>query len=230
MKKYLLSAAIIAITFILGGCQQSVEHRIKRDFKNYVRMSFDNPKDLLEIVSISEVPDTIYAPSLAYLAVEGRTVGFNLIDSYRSIMDSLMNLPSRKNPTTSTILKALQVFEKVDAIFKKEDQLQENFNVYINITDSIEYKNYPTYYDYEIRARVKTDDKIKLQSFHALTTNTDSIFTIHNREIIFSDLDEDSEELCEKATNIMNYMKEYIELEKERLDLTNEFTRIIKQR
>lgn len=236
MKKYLLSAAIITITFILGGCQQSVEHRIKQGFKNYVQTTFDNPKDLLEIVSISNIPDTVSAVQLANMVLSAEADIERILDENSKQRDSLMRvfnssrLHTPNSVSESRRLEILQLSERMRLMKKKLEKRIEAYGqrqaVSNNVKEMLYAREYPIYYDFEIRARVKEDDKIKLKSYYAYTTNIDSLFTYRSDEFRYSDMSKDAEELCKESEKLLKMIhsefdedNEYIELLKEVLNV-----------
>ena len=236
MKKYLLSAAIIAITFILGGCQQSVEHRIKQGFKNYVQTTFDNPKDLLEIVSISNIPDTVSAVQIANMALSAEIDVERVLDENDKQIDSLMRvfnssrLHTPNSVSESRRLEILQLSERMVLMSKKLEKRIDTYGqrqaVSNKVKEMLGEKEYPIYYDFEIRARVKEDDKIRLKSYYAYTTNIDSVFIYRNDEFRYSDMSKDAEELCKESDKLLKMIhseldekNEYVEMLKEMLKL-----------
>lgn len=57
MKKILL---IATLALLVVSCDNSIEGKIKKEFKKYIELNFDNPNDITEIVSIEPIDSLNY--------------------------------------------------------------------------------------------------------------------------------------------------------------------------
>jgi len=167
MKKNLF---ILAIVFTLFSCQQSNESLIKKEFKNYVKNNFDNPKSLKEIVSI-EASDTVSVENFKMLLKETLT-------NYDRV-DSLWKNDEYKNNINKNILKKEYNFSYSDiliirsyygqlanitqnrlSVILKDYNILENAK---NLLDSIKYD--PPKYGYNIKFRQTKNGELQLFTY-----------------------------------------------------------------
>lgn len=188
--KYVVRAAILLGSVLLMSSCSSNDKNIsivKKEFKNYVQKTFDNPKELKEIVEITS-SDTLSTDKLKSLLEQAADVcdlsyqSFNLADSMSTKNIQSINLDRRKTQSASystkyqieSLLNRMIGFALRGPVLKRnvlysKDQL-------LSFKDSLKYE--PPIYEYTVSYRVKKGDNIKLESCYAYIDSLEGFKTI----------------------------------------------------
>ena len=198
--KRILELLVVVCSVISCGQGDNNIGIVKKEFKNYVQKTFDDPKSMKEIVEI--IPkDTLSFDSVKNLCL----MTLDLMDSsfkLYSIKDSLATnqLENAYNDMRKTYrggyYEAIQgqrmitelvslVSKQIEAKTKARYEQSRMKAIY----DSLSY--YPALYVYEIKYRKQSDDGLKLESAYAYV---DSLAGFKN---IMSD-QKDNEMMCEE--------------------------------
>lgn len=172
------TTAMLLISFLfvtsLISCEQTIEDRIKHEFKIYVKENFGEPRDLKEITSIKLI-DTISYKELHGILGNAK----NVINGVMVMQDKFINA---NNNTLANIYQKASHKGRLD-MNKKLHDLMDISNIYeseylamaVNI-DSMEIdKDRIISFHYEIKARIKNGDERKVEIYHAYMNNYDDI-------------------------------------------------------
>ena len=171
--KRIFFVLFIVMTFF--GCQKSNEDKIEKSFKDYVRVNFDNPDDLKEIVSI-EFKDTLSQKEIINEAK-------NLILENKKIQDTNNRLSNELQEIQNNKKLSLYIESKIndssigDSIRKKYkkclkiteynienlNEYQTSLKIVENYIDFVS-KHDTIYYGYQIKYRINKNNKIKLET------------------------------------------------------------------
>lgn len=179
MKRFHLAVvSFIGICLIMASCSSHDKNVavVKKEFKNYVQKTFDNPKELKEIVEI--IPsDTLSTDKLKSILDQAAAVcdlsyqTFSLADSLSTKDIQLINLDTRKTQSASysTRYQIESLLNRMIGFALRAPALKRNVlfskDQLLSCKDSLKYE--PPIYEYTVSYRVKKGDIIKLESSYA---------------------------------------------------------------
>lgn len=201
---------IVAVLFV--GCNPSIETRIEKEFFQYADKNFDDPASIDEITSVS-LSDSIDMEELfsnIMIIVEDSLFTKDLQEG--DILDRLSKLPRYKiyeigYYAEDYLEKSLDIYR-----FKKDNNhriayLRDTINTYIS---NVNKSDLGIWYSYEIKVRVKNEDKKQILIYYAIV---DANNIIHIQDHILK-----TEEVP-VLNGILKYTNEYFALRDSYLDL-----------
>ena len=202
MKTTLMSLTIISLFFSFICCnkQETIEDKIKKEFKIYVNENFGDPNDLKEVVSI-DLKDTVsYRPIYEIVSMtkglyeKGKEQDDSIFyyiegKGFAKVVNKMTRAEKEK---IGTYMKAL-----IDSVGKELDKI-------------LEYNDSTMYIHYEIKARVTKGDIKSLDIYHAYIDN--------NGKIDIKDHIKKMSELPKKWSDIDNDLTRFNAIMKEKLD------------
>lgn len=193
MRKGLL----LVFVLILAACTPKDENVaiVKKEFKNYIKKSFDDPNCFKEFVDIIPV-DTISINSIHQFAdnyINHAENRYKEIKRNDSIDQSKYDAVLQNMKKTGSVRKSNSVVTKFYSLLSEQsDLLMEKLPIGINyvldiseikkMSDSIKY--YPPLFVYDVKYRIKENEGLKLNNKYAYL---DSL----NRTVVFSDITND---------------------------------------
>lgn len=222
MKQILSFILVISIC----SCSQTIENRISDEFVEYVNLTFDNPKDFKELVSI-ELKDTFNNASLyemVHLTCELDSlneVSLNLGGDFVVELVNELKLNESRYRDLS-YYKRERILDLVNEYIvlecKKRNKSYKDNKHYIDSVyhslDTFDVKNY------KIRIRVLEDNKLKISDYYCL---------LEDDSLRFYEKEPSLQELTPKLSPFWKILKEYNEeinkyllLSKQRLDKKKE--------
>lgn len=223
---------ILAAMALLAGCKEdnSTEGKITKAMKEYARKNFDDPKSLVEIplVEANEVFDAkAYAMEVLSTSAKTDSLCEKRYDSVMSQFGELTEIISEYNKHKHNVddsyrERALGVsisfYAWVDNLLAFSTN-KKMFDFYYNEVDSlVANKDIYPITTYNINARVKEKDELKIRHFYTWSCDTTTVFEIYNEPIPkdrFKEeimLYEECGKLIEYGTKRMDYVKEGEEL------------------
>lgn len=212
--KHILLAAITL--YLLVSCSQSEKKLIEREFHNHVKLNFDDPKSLNEIVSITPT-DTISPQkikSIAELRIQSGAYLHILCDSLnsdRSVFFKNHVVPN--NISEYIVHKVLNLIEEIQICTEMELKTcvsQKEMEVAIcEMIDSIKYE--PPIYEYKIKFRQKQGGELHMVEYYGCIDSLTRAVVIRNKPITSNDVSQHIHQLMEAN-------KLYSELQKIRLN------------
>ena len=212
MKTTLMSLTIISLFFSFICCnkQETIEDKIKKEFKIYVNENFGDPNDLKEVVSI-DLKDTVsYRPIYEIVSM---TKG--LYEKGKEQDDSIFYYIEGKgfakvvNKMTRAEKEKIGTYMKALIDFYEDKQL-EYISVGKELDKILAYNDSTMYIHYEIKARVTKGDIKSLDIYHAYIDN--------NGKIDIKDHIKKMSELPKKWSDIDNDLTRFNAIMKEKLD------------
>ena len=199
MKTTLMSLTIISLFFSFICCnkQETIEDKIKKEFKIYVNENFGDPNDLKEVVSI-DLKDTVsYRPIYEIVSM---TKG--LYEKGKEQDDSIFYYIEGKGFAKVVNKMTRAEKEKIGTYMKALIDFYED--------KQLEYNDSTMYIHYEIKARVTKGDIKSLDIYHAYIDN--------NGKIDIKDHIKKMSELPKKWSDIDNDLTRFNAIMKEKLD------------
>lgn len=210
MKKIVVLSFIFSLLFLVC-CRPKYQRMISREFKQYVKTNFDNPKDLKEIVSISNYPDTINVTQMANLSVKTLHTDIDIFDTIQNrykITEDMPGLLGYNGSYNNKILILSKLIDQVKISREWLDIKEYGLTIAGNILSDLLYNKYDMYYSYDIKARVKDSlGSIKLKTFYALQQDSTDLFEIKDHIIQPQDMPESYESLLEYTIRLNNISK-----------------------
>lgn len=175
MKKEII--ILIGFLMCMFSCTKSRNSIVKEEFYNYVNQSFDNPKDLSEIVSVEPIDTISYEAlksevELLYGIAEQTD---SLVEMERSQFQSITSRLRGNKPITGNNNRNIlgewlarqselsnDMMEWVKLCFDETRYLK------IEIDSLLESNKNLLLYEYEIKTRIKKGTDLKLKSYYAL--------------------------------------------------------------
>ena len=170
---------IFIICLITVSCSEPTpEVKIEKAFKNYVNENFDNPKDLIEIISVT-FKDSISRANVdeaRELIADGHKIIEIMMTEESRLWEKFGNANLRYNGDQKVLSLATEIFNASEDIdkwqknnTKRGDKLYEKINKNYTQLDST-----LIFTSYEIKARVKQNGEPKITYFYSIYS-TDKI-------------------------------------------------------
>ena len=197
MKKTLCFISVV-FAFALLSCTETVEDKIRKEFKIYVHQNFDDPESLKEILSIT-LSDTVSAKETAEelmcILAQCDSATTNLQD----LRDSLLNvvIETCKRP------RALSEFRRdrhlQGLMLKFADLVNEEIK-YISSAEHMELKSDRKdldeslsklesdsiiFFTYKIRTRIENHGELSIKEYYARIYKNDSTVILDNNNYQF---------------------------------------------
>ena len=182
MKKLKLFSLLMLL--VLSACQQmTVEQKIEKQFKMYVKENFDTPSSLKEIVSI-KLHNIISMDSIVQEAIETINIS-DVVDSISPLITDNDFIEYLKFIEPHNPNFRLKIEEMKNALrnLKAFDNLAYSttkLTLKTELKDSIESD---TVYTYKIKYRVKTKDETNLEELYAVVDKRNNIKVCESFEI-----------------------------------------------
>ena len=211
---------IVLSAFVVSCSKPTKEELIEKAFKEYVNKNFDDPNNLKEIVSI-ESRDT------AKIALQEITKSILELDSLLLYYDSIYNSPTALNKMVKDLSGYENQFSNLG--YYERDKIKNAGYEYINCALKLTLYNKSNYRKkvelvdstlntmiipqiilYEIRARVRNNDELKLNKYYALTDSID--IKIYEKEPRFEDYSSQIGEFKEIIDNCLEEQLQYKQL------------------
>lgn len=209
---------LLMLVLLLGSCSKTQKDLVIDEFKKYVNENFDAPKNLEEIVAV-EATDTTTKETLCYILSASNTADslFFLNDSIISeyfpekMSDNMTknqrgirNLPYYKREKILDLYREClssylvkEQFNKDE--YKKQKLLLDSITLSLNEFEII---------GYEIKARVKESNELKLHTYYGLVDNNG--IRIFKEKPAFEEYSAEVEKFLEIYDKYTELQQEYI--------------------
>lgn len=217
MKKIIIYLLTI-IPFIIVSCDNSIEGKIKEEFKEYARCNFNNPESIKEIVSVESF-DTISNDKYIGLFLDciekGKKVE-NISDSIIQYMSdekiaAKINKAREQDQYNSYIKDFSENANTLMSYLNKDEIYRSTYMIkiteFIADTSSLPKMNMIVY---KIKYRMKDNNSLVLkEAFVVIDKIENDKITIRNEEM-------KKKELPQKILETMDAAEKYIKLSKEK--------------
>lgn len=172
---------------------------VEKEFRNYVQMNFDDPKNLEEIISISAC-DTVSIEkmrTLCSITMDGVRHTVALCSKRDSLVDIEMknmheSLPKQYRGSYANALHGKMWASNLSSIIQRKRSISMMIFYYMNrmqsLMDSVKYR--PAIYCYKIDYRNKTREGLKLETAYAYIDSLSHFVVVHptkNDEAVMSE-------------------------------------------
>lgn len=195
MKK--ITFILVAI-FILYGCDNSIESRIKKEFKTYIKNNFDNPNLVKEIVSV-EAADTI--------SNRANLVSIKKVLSLSEESDSLSEYLLQKNKNFH-LKRELEyndrriVNESINFIL---DHIIDANIAKRTLKDYVDsFKLMIPKYGYKIKYRVKVGDELQMKEYYAYRDSATNEIKFQDHLYAIKDMPENEYEIMKNMPELLD--------------------------
>ena len=202
----LTATAIIIVGAFSCCCSGKNTAVVKKEFKNYVQKTFDDPKSLKEIVEIIPHDTLSIEKMVSICSFTDSLISVN--NELRSIQDSIRmaeteNLANKlKRSFNGSIIEAFQgqmIVSEMMTLINNEINLKKdllaNQILLQDYRDSLSY--HPALYVYKISYRNQTPDGLKLESAFAYVDSLSGFKKILPKQ-------DDSEMICEEYGRVVS--------------------------
>ena len=222
---YLFGLLLFCMHFLISCTKPSNEEIIRKEFKDYIKLNFDNPDDLKEIVEI--IPyDTLSYTSVRELISEAISLsdlveeGYDLnSEAWHSFTDEFikkcerygacnMSIHNRSKLTyllTTRSERILPELYQINAIRQSKQELQAKL-------DSMTYQ--PAIYIYKINYRLHIGDSTKLKSHYSYIDSLNGVISIN------PDYDQKNA-VCKEYSNLFSDLDNFISITRQLGDEIN---------
>ena len=209
MKKGILFVLIITLLSMIG-CETSREDEIRKKFKEYVSLNFDDPKTFKEFVAV-EANDTCSLWSMLEVTKNGLEVGV----STKEWCDSLGQIQSKMIKEISTSINPKRVNNSMrieggellrdyyECVTNELELLDSSIKLRSQIEEEIEGITYePPLYGYSIKIRKKHNDALKLEEYFAYIDSSTNVIIIRPSKLKIY-------EVSSQIVNLLRLNEEY---------------------
>lgn len=218
MKKLLLLAALSIMAIVVASCS-SGESKVRSAFKDYVRTNFNDPGDLVEVVSVDSC-DTISIDILKKLLVEAKQLSDSSRKAYRDIADKIGAIPKTKIREAMTSGRFHHAYSEYARDQINTVMSDENLASLVTDVMGGEHTSSPderyekameargnTLIQYTIKARVKVNGEPAIQTYYAACDTTLSTIRISKKRVQVSDIMDES--VAQEISDLTGYYSEY---------------------
>ena len=222
---YLFGLLLFCMHFLISCTKPYNEEIIRKEFKDYIKLNFDNPDDLKEIVEIIPYDTLSYASvrnlafgafALADTVEEGYDINSeawgNLLEEFVNKCEQygIYNISTHNRNKLSNLLQTYteSVFSElghINAIRQSKQELQARL-------DSMSYQ--PAIYVYKINYRVHTGGSTKLKNHYSYIDSLNGFISI-NPDYNHKDV------VCEEYGNLLRDVDNFISTSKQLGDKVN---------
>lgn len=217
---FFLIASICSI--FISSCGSQPKSRIEQKFQNYVNENFGNPKDLVEIVSITKT-DSFDILGHIDILLSSNQMEY-LSELYAKYGEALINLaaklPSSKKYELSKKVLPL-INEKSSTIYSDLASYNTKREKLIRLVNDID-STFAVSREYLIKARVRTKDEVVVKKFYVMDCCVIDSVMISESSIKTS-------ELPPQTLEILIAIEEYWGVIKKQLDLNDQLSNLIKE-
>lgn len=234
MKRIFHFNCFILLLFIIPACGTNDKNVkvVEKEFRHYVQKTFDNPKDLKEVVEVlpSDTLSVIKLGNMLQMAyetcemsrlasqkqdsIEKEIFNANLYD-VRKVQK--MDYPTRLKVTS--IINTMMELTSKDLSLKKEVLLCEQ--PIMNLKDSLHYE--APIYEYAINYRVKQGEGLKLKTEYAYIDSLKGFLKIMPERMTDEDYSEQYRKALSLITTAMVNTKKLSAITTQRKENTDEF-------
>lgn len=229
MKKNILFILLVFF-LIFVSCENSTEGRIKKEFKKYVSLNFDDPNSFKKLLSI-EPNDTASLSSVLEVTKFGLEVGQstnNWCDSIGDInsemINEIANEIKRNSRSYVQSLRAAELVKEIYADLNEELELvKSNMIIKNKIEQAIKDSQYEApIYEYSIKFREQYNDKLRLAEHFAYIDSSTTEITIKPNKLQVN-------EISSQITYLLKLNDEYSSNIKSRIQNIKRHSEAIKE-
>lgn len=218
----------LAIIITLVSCTNNTtndykkEKLLKKEFKNYVELNFDNPDNFEEIVEI--IPyDTLSTQSVTELAQTALNFCQDVLSKERELreevsklnleIDSLMKRisPNAFSQTERTRVRSI-IAEELSWLSNKleyMDNIMYLSNTVQTRLDSLQH--FVPLYGYAIKYRIKENNDLVLKTHYGYIDSLDNFHYIKEDIISIKDYNKKAQELVSKSVELSEALSKFVE-------------------
>ena len=230
---------LIGFGVMISSCSNNDKNIsvVKKEFKKYVQKTFDNPKELKEIVDI--IPsDTISIEKIKTLLEQTNKMCAlsieenDIADSLSSEAMGLTQNIDRQKARSSTYSTYYRLKSSMDDLYRNNiESISLKFDMLFcqeaisSLMDSLKYE--PPIYEYTINYRVNKEDKLKLESQYAYIDSLNGFKKILPYKMPNEDYSEQIQEALEAILDAQECYDELTEHTEEVKKKTDDFRKLI---
>lgn len=203
MRKIFVCLIFVCALLAISSCSSN-EGKVKTVFKDYVESNFNDPNDLVEIVSVDSC-DTISSKDMKSLLKEAKHKYDSIKVEFRKVSENITSIPAGtirdlgyENPdfmdVCTTYRTDLEKSIENDGTFALllanalEGGEPENITLPSKRYEKIMSTKDNIVYQYTIKARVKDNGSVKLKKYYAICDTTLTNIKISQRKTTIGDL------------------------------------------
>ena len=230
--------SLFLVFFVAISCSPSNIRIIKKEFKNYVNKTFDDPgamKEIVEIIpsdtlSIEKVKNMVKkAYEICLMTIEAAHVQDSIETIYFSV-DNL-NLDTRKANSVdfetrwkvNNLVNTMMGLTTKDLVFKKDVLLYEQ--LLVDFADSLKYE--APIYEYAISYRVKQEEGLKLNTQYAYVDSLKGFINILPEKMTDDEYSEQYRQSLYLVKNAMSETSKLSAITKQRKENAEELNTIV---
>lgn len=212
--------------FAIACTESTPEAKIEKEFKIYINENFDNPNDLMDIISIShkQTFSKDYVAETMALIIEGEKILENIQkeDSRCWKIFGDANLKFNGDyKALKLMMNSLNAFDEISEWVKKNSKRKEDLEKEIAESYAL-LDSTITVTAYEIKTRVNHSDGPKITYFYSLYS--DKVISITDNY----ECPEEFKDITSKCVEQLSMINEYAELYQAKLDATHDFLDYLK--
>lgn len=214
MKRTIIILTLLASIFIVS-CDNSIEKQIEREFKEWVKVNYDDPKAFKDVVSV-ELIDTTSLHMYAGMAQQylGLIPQLDSLEERTSerFKEESTKLTSNKNQFDYSEKKKIErslyriydlTIENMKLIPAKRELTEKVDSVVLGVINNEDVQ----IYNYEVKVRNSVNGELKLHTFHAYLYGEN--IKIQSYDMKVSEFPEEFTEIIECLDELNEFVPKY---------------------